>query len=72
MREWKSVKEKLPENCQHVLVFSRGFGVQVSFYANLPNLGYVGFNVSNGKYASPANLSITHWMPLPEPPKEES
>ena len=81
MREWISVKERLPELEQEVLVFAIG----------LPEWGYEGktaiaiacrfiwkiFSGSPGHicWSTPweyfhKDYKITHWMPLPEPPKE--
>lgn len=57
---WISVEERLPEATQTVLV-TDGTNVFLSFTVN--DYGTLDFY-------SPWN--ITHWMPLPAPPKEES
>jgi len=61
---WISVKERLPD-CDEIL-FSDGVEV---------NYGAYGFYTLNDfcKYTSAGAREVegvTHWMPLPEPPKE--
>ena len=64
---WISVKECLPEDGKEVLVCDTRDGI----IAVLEH--------DSGEYASPWHGceywldedEITHWMPLPEPPKEE-
>ena len=60
--KWISVKKKLPENTDTVLIAHKG-GVSFGWY--------------NGRYwERGANTNhrpletVTHWMPLPEPPEE--
>ena len=64
MVEWISVKERLPERCGYYLVFTNNFGVNsivISKYADY------------GTFKSwCVKTNVTHWMPLPEPPKEET
>ena len=58
MTEWISVKDKLPEPWTEVLIW-RG-----------PEYPIVSSEVTpTGLWCHFFN--ITHWMPLPEPPKEE-
>lgn len=57
-KRWIPVTERLPERGQEVVVFSGGV-LKGDVFAYL---------FWNKDYASWAN--ITHWMPLPEPPKE--
>ena len=68
MGEWISVKDRLPENGQEVLAWFPGdpehyFGakarISVFFSRNKLFIG-------NDYRGNP-----THWMPLPDPPKEE-
>lgn len=68
---WISVEERLPDKMKHVLVFK-----QRNEHASWPvsmwhietdwrgNNGW-SKNIDNGYF------DITHWMPLPEPPKED-
>jgi hypothetical protein len=67
-RRWIPAKERLPEAMQKVLVATYHGGV------------YFGFMEPRGKFVTANNTladswcwepSVTHWMPLPEPPKEE-
>lgn len=60
--EWISVQERLPEQFQSVLSYR---GNKVLFE--------VDFIDEQGKWYSQCKYSttkVTHWMPLPEPPKE--
>ena len=60
--KWISVKERLPESSKNVLAYkSYGQGYMVASYFD-------------GKWFPPDGIQfpvITHWMPLPEPPKEK-
>lgn len=58
---WISVKDKLPERYERVLTYDERCGVKENWAIRLKP--YVDW--SQGYH-------ITHWMPLPEPPKEES
>ena len=59
---WISVKDRLPEDYQRVLCLFESGTMEVSFRASVKGFCYEGFK-QTGK--------VTHWMPLPEPPKEE-
>lgn len=64
MSEWISVKDRLPEGYKDVLVCfenSSGYHVDITFYSDKLDYG-------EGWYLT---ADITHWMPLPEPPKED-
>lgn len=64
---WISVKERLPEKTGYYLIacdrpyIGKKDGINISFYQH---------KVKNWKTTN--NLHVTHWMPLPEPPKEEA
>ena len=58
--EWISVKEKIPNTKDLVLTYSEEITGH-KYRLMVPNLSI-----------SPFARSITHWMPLPEPPKEET
>lgn len=59
---WISVKDRLPGIDVNVLIFSKRYGIQKGCYDM--NVWCVsGWGVMDGP--------ITHWMPLPEPPKED-
>jgi len=61
MSEWISVKDRLPERIAHYIVWVREGGYDFAFLNSkeewITTLGNQTFEV-------------THWMPLPEPPKE--
>lgn len=77
--EWISVEERLPEFNQNVLVYGVGLpkygfegqtAIAITSYTNHKyGFDIVGWN-EPWQYFS-ADYKITHWMPLPEPPKEE-
>lgn len=54
--EWISIKDRLPERGQTVIAWVL-MGEMLSSYHLM-------------QYISQWNEDITHWMPLPEPPKE--
>ena len=60
MSEWISVKDRMPEEGVDVLVYGEichnKKGIEVDF-------------VKNGDFVA-CDEDVTHWMPLPEPPKE--
>lgn len=56
--EWISIKEKLPEN-QTLVIVTDGKEVSVSDFWN----GWIYLHM-------PYIEKVTHWMPLPSPPKE--
>lgn len=72
--KWISVKERLPEDDVNVIVYAvsnnGGYTIVVTFHTHT----LYGLNIEG--WASPwqyftRNYTITHWMPLPEPPKED-
>lgn len=85
--EWISVKDKLPENNNYVLVADFNFTPTEGLEADNYFIGYwdgenwfadanetfvrvcAGWN--GGIISSDVNQQdVTHWMPLPEPPKQ--
>lgn len=68
--EWISVKNRLPEEENaYYLICMGGRTVRVGMYEN----GY--WSYCSGIYmtelAAKPGYRVTHWMPLPEPPKGE-
>ena len=63
VREWISVKDKLPEYSQYcIIAYQSGNGFSgVAYFTDLDN------NVVDVRTADPF-YTITHWMRLPEPP----
>lgn len=62
MSEWISVKDRLPEKLNKVLVAHHN-GITIAYYYNNSWVGKQG----KKHYLS----SVTHWMPLPERPEGE-
>ena len=60
MSEWISVKERLPEEKQRVIVRCERIGTSVGWILWGEWMTDIG----------PSAGKITHWMPLPDPPKE--
>ena len=71
MSGWISVKERLPENAKNVLAyygFDRGDGdLGMRF---IGTLSYFPYCLTPHWQHEGLGLVVTHWMPLPEPPKE--
>ena len=55
--KWISVNERLPERFECVLTYEKGYGVKENRICGDGASWWIGFHV-------------THWMPLPEPPKD--
>jgi len=80
--KWVSVDDELPEGSMaHVLVFCEGGNIDKSFYCT--DREFLSKGLSSGCYSRKRHgknsgyfdlshkhgYKITHWMPLPEPPK---
>ena len=65
VQEWISVKDRLPEDDSDVLAYSRN-GEEGRIYPANYAKG-VWFDCI---FNTPATGTTTHWMPIPEPPKE--
>lgn len=64
---WVSVKDRLSEKDVRVLVYTRNRFVSTLCHEDIDYLE------ENGKfYRYNGNQYISHWMPLPEPPKEST
>lgn len=59
---WISVKDRSPGNHEPVFIHSMANGIMTAIYTTSGN--WVG---DDGYYVD----DVTHWMPLPEPPKED-
>jgi Protein of unknown function (DUF551) len=78
MSEWISVKDRLPEDGQDILYVVRDRGsepyVMRGSRAYEAGTGYWWCD-EDGEFDESGNepgfSTVTHWMPLPEPPKEQ-
>ena len=68
IQKWISVEERLPEVGQRVLVWceSRTTKKHVTVSTYMKD-----YSDKRGTYFSRRVRNVTHWMPLPEPPKGE-
>ena len=67
VQEWISVKDRLPEAGEYVVCIAKRnpFSMFMPMVARIKKNGWV--NPITEQYIS----EVTHWMPLPEPPKGE-
>ena len=73
VQEWIPVKERLPERDGPVLT-SYGFseGGEISDMRFFSVMGYYAVDPKpHFQYEGYRGLTVTHWMPLPQPPKGE-
>lgn len=62
---WISVKERLPPEEKD------GLSIKVLVVSNKNNIDFGRFDYDVGAWVSPVlDITITHWFPIPEPPKE--
>jgi len=67
--EWISVKDRAPEDGKIVLVTDgRIIGISSCYSEDESHRYIINFGYYIGNEAHIEN--VTHWMPLPEPPKE--
>lgn len=71
---WISVKERLPETAGDVflVVVKEGNNLEVDIAEFNPEVGYIDEWVTAYDWGDTGECHITHWTPLPEPPKEEA
>ena len=74
---WISVKDRLPEQDGWYLVYAPGYwgnshiyGLDGMAYSNFKNNYKDHWGIERGISRGGAVI-VTHWMPLPEPPKED-
>jgi hypothetical protein len=68
--EWISVKDKLPSEGEDVLVWDGNYGLD-NLSASYEIAAYRSFKNESHFISGPYSLqNISHWMPLPSPPKE--
>ena len=66
VQKWISVDDRLPKPSKRVLIYSRHGFCESAFYIGVPEEWRVAWN-----HEMLDADSVTHWMPLPEPPKGE-
>ena len=69
MTEWISVKDRLPEDITNVLVFGEYWKVMIAQLDFFNGDGKAWYEKNGGFRGHVDSDNITHWMPLPEPPK---
>lgn len=67
--KWISVKERLPEHLTSVIVHRKDGGIFMWEYFNTSPTDECWIDDSMNVYSF---YDVTHWMPLPEPPEEET
>ena len=67
--EWISVKERLPEDEQEVLYFC-SIGIEKGKYKNCCFM-LLGIDAFSHFTWIKERYAVTHWQPLPDPPKGE-
>ncbi len=79
MGEWISVKDRLPEKQDPVLVYVPPCSHNGEEYIGYVGMAYYTYSVNGGWWGGTDGSvygaigiipNPTHWMPLPEPPKE--
>ena len=69
VQEWISVTERLPEKEDTYLVYTeRGSVYSSHFYAEMK---FASGYVREASWSQRGKVKVTHWMPLPQPPKGE-
>lgn len=69
MSNWISVKDKLPNNRNEVIIFCVNGSVTTGKYVRESGDKYVWVTRIYNSYIDNI-LNVTHWQPLPKPPKE--
>ena len=66
VQEWISVDDRLPEPGKQVIIYSRCDFCESAFHIGIPGKWRVTWN-----HEMLDADSVTHWMPIPQPPKGE-
>ena len=73
---WISVKDRLPENELMVIGYTPVDGYMfIGFHRTKVSFGYdwsSWYIITSMRSTKKITKKVTHWMPLPEPPKEET
>ena len=74
-QKWIPVTERLPEDNRPVQVYLKNYTIQGGYVVHIGSYDTAGFwflRTQPGIASFPVReWVVTHWMPLPEPPKEE-
>lgn len=74
-REWISAKDRLPENGVLILVaYAVSYGRRTVIMVDTAmhqSYGFCGGGYDNFRSLYNYNAEVTHWMPLPNPPKRD-
>lgn len=70
MTKWISVKDRLPRDNVSVLIVSDIFLSKIRIGSIKYRSSDYFWEVIDFDYEVLINKEVTHWMPLPEPPKE--
>ena len=66
-KKWIPVTERLPKEHDSCIVYRKGTFGHFSMLRYTPALG---FHFYDSEWGDVTVDNVTHWMPLPEPPKE--
>lgn len=69
VQKWIPVSERFPEKCVDYLCLCVLTDVNVKPFCMV--LRYIRDHEPHFQYEWNGNIKVTHWMPLPEPPKED-
>jgi hypothetical protein len=68
---WISVRNRQPTKSDEYLVvitYGDNYSIGIAEFVNFPGDGF--WRIGKDSVLLPDFMKITHWMPLPEPPKE--
>jgi hypothetical protein len=66
---WISVKERLPEPEKEVIILDKRKRIDIDFLTDDGDGGYYWWKSEDAIFSE--NDEITHWMPIPQLPKED-
>ena len=66
--EWISVNDRLPEKCGEYIVFVKNLTGRIAYF----NPVFVASFYYTWNFQAWEDNVVTHWMPLPAPPKEDA
>jgi hypothetical protein len=69
--QWISVEKRLPEVNDDYLAYYTLHRIEPAYRAGLIAVGLWVVPWANGEWDLPKMYTVTHWQPLPKPPKEE-